>query len=112
TGAADRLAVIGPEGASAAELVPVRSGAGRLLSADPPVRRMIEAGFEPVQVTRMSVLDVSEDGSCASGACAPQDPVLPDGVRAVSWVEDTPAQWAPQMAELYCVFEQTVPAGG
>lgn len=127
-GNGDRYTVVDPEGASAEGLIPMRSGAGRVPSTDPSVRRMVEAGFAPVQVVRMSVLDVSADGADILGEVSDQPdrgrsgrgvadralPVraLPDGTRAVSWVDGTPDEWAAQMADLYSVFEQTVPTGG
>lgn len=139
-GPGSRYTVVGPEGASAGDRVSVRSGVGHVLSTDPSVRRMLAAGFVPVQVARMSVLDVGTvghsvdegraDESAADESAADESAAdesredhggadqdgahrgLPAGTRVVSWVDGTPQEWAAQMADLYSVFERTVPTGG
>lgn len=87
----------------AGSAIPVRSGSGAVPRSDRSVRRMTAAGFVPVQIERFSVLDLMESGDI--------DP-SPPALRVVSWVDGAPDEWAAQLADLYSVFEATVPTGG
>ena len=95
------LAVV--RGLPAGAVTPVRSGSGSVSLSDRRVRRMTAGGFVPVQIERFSVLDVMDpeavDVSCPR-------------LRVVSWVDGAPDEWAAQLADLYSVFEATVPTGG
>lgn len=111
-------------GLPSAAAVPVRSGFGAVPRSDRSVRRMTAAGYVPVQLERISVLDLTDppvrddtgarrDPSSAGGAEGPtRSAGDPTAVRAVSWVDDTPDEWAAQIADLHTVFEATVPTGG
>ncbi|WP_144573803.1 hypothetical protein [Brevibacterium jeotgali] len=87
----------------AGSAIPARSGSGAVSRSDRSVRRMTAAGFVPVQLERFSVLDLID-----SGGTGDPHPSL----RSVSWVDDAPVEWAAQLADLYSVFEATVPTGG
>lgn len=87
----------------AGSAIPVRSGSGAVSQSDRSVRRMTAAGFVPVQIERFSVLDLEDSGD--TGVSHPR-------FRVVSWVDGAPVEWAAQLADLYSVFEATVPTGG
>lgn len=87
----------------AGSTIPVRSRSGTVSQSDRSVRRMTAAGFAPVQIERFSVLALMSPGG---GGAAPP------GSRVVSWVDGAPKEWAAQLADLYSVFEATVPTGG